>query len=418
MDRWKQLLDEAQEAAKRARQVAEKAQNEDRSFTDQERKQFDDDSELAQSKKTESDQAKADTDRMNSVMALSNAEVERSRDDSPAKSASSLGDHFVKTVGDELTNRKQRFSISAPEFKMGTKVNTDPQVTGGDTGVWGDVLTQVDRRIVEGKRRKLTIADLLSTGTISGQAITYFVEGAMEGDFATVAESGTKPQIHFADPTKTTESLSKVAGFIKESDEMIEDLPFVVSSIDNRLLYQLQLFEEDQLLTGDGVGTNLTGILNRSGIQTMGATTDAAADNANQVFRAMTSVQTGSNLNADAIVMHPTDYQTFRLMRDSNGQYYGGGFFQGQYGDGQVMAEPPMWGLQTVVTPAIASGTVLVGAFATGATVYRKGSVRVEMSNSNQDDFINNLVTIRAEERLALAVRVPAGFVNLTLGTA
>jgi hypothetical protein len=53
--------------------------------------------------------------------------------------------------------------------------------------------------------------------------------------------------------------------------------------------------------------------------------------------------------------------------------------------------------------------------FAQGATVYRKGGVRVESTNSHDDDFTSNLVTVRAEERLALAVRYPAGFCQVTL---
>jgi len=41
--------------------------------------------------------------------------------------------------------------------------------------------------------------------------------------------------------------------------------------------------------------------------------------------------------------------------------------------------------------------------------------VRVEATNSNENDFVNNLVAIRAEERLALAVYIPTAFVKVTL---
>lgn len=324
-----------------------------------------------------------------------------------------LGEHFVKSAGERLLAAKSdgsRFSVSAPEFKA-----------AGDTQLLGTafnpVTTQVDTNIVQGLRRRLQIADLLSQGTISGNAITYYVEGALEGDFTTVAEGAAKPQIHYADPTTVTEALKKIAAFIKESDEMIEDLPFLVSAINNRLLYNLALFEENQVLNGNGVGTNLTGLLNRSGIQTLGVVGDAKAGNADQIFKAMTSVTTGSGLDADGLVIHPTDYQTFRLNKDANGQYYGGGYFQGQYGVGGVAEQPPLWGLRTVVTPAIAAGTVLVGAFQQAATLYRKGGVRVESTNSEGNDFTTNKVTVRAEERVALAARVPAGLVKVTLGT-
>jgi HK97 family phage major capsid protein len=259
--------------------------------------------------------------------------------------------------------------------------------------------------------------DLLGSGSIGANtnAISYFVEGALEGSFSTVAEGGAKPQLHVADPTVVTDALKKIAGFIKLTDEMLEDLDFFVSEINNRLLYALAMYEESQILSGAGTGTTVLGLLNRSGIQT--ETGASLVDNADAVFRAMTKVQTATGLSADGIVIHPTDYQAFRLKKDANNQYFGGGFFQGEYGVGGVLSQPPLWGLRTVVSTAVSAGTVLVGAFSQAATVYRKGGIRVESTNSHVDDFTNNLVTVRAEERIGLAVRRPSAIVKLTLGT-
>lgn len=411
------LKQQREAALKAARDIAEKAKGEGRDMTAEEVAAVDQHLAKADDLATQIKAADESQARMKRLAEIDPGAEEKDGDE-PAQAAS-LGDFYVKTVGDKLVAAKGqggRFSVSSPEFKaLGTKAATDTQLVGS---VFNAVTTQVDTNVVQGLRRRLQIADLLGQGTLTGNALTYFIEGALEGDFTSVAEGAGKPQIHYADPTAVTESLKKIAAFIKESDEMIEDLPFLVSAINNRLLYNLGLFEENQVLNGDGTGTNLRGLLNRSGIQTLGATTDAAAGNADQIFKAMTSVVTGSGLNADGLVIHPTDYQTFRLNKDANGQYYGGGYFQGQYGVGGVDEQPPLWGLRTVVSPAITAGTVLVGAFQQSSTLYRKGGVRVESTNSNGTDFTDNKVTIRAEERVALAVRVPAGLVKVTLGTA
>ena len=328
--------------------------------------------------------------------------------------ASSLGDHFVKSAGDALSVKSgSRFTVSTPEFKAAT----DVQVTGGNTGWAGPILTQVDQNIVTGVRRRLTIEDLLGSETISGTALTYFVENALvEGDFGIVAENGQKPQLHFGDPTPVTEALAKVAGFIKESTELLEDLPFLKSAIDGRLLYQLGLKIEDQLLNGNGTGVNMRGLLNRVGIQTQNRGTLAAPLSvADALFSAITKVETGSGLTADGIVMNPTDYQALRLAKDANEQYYGGGFFAGQYGNGVIQEKPPVWGLRTVVTPAIAVGTALVGAFGQAASVVSKGGVRVDATNSDGTDFINNRLTVLAERRLLLATRMPSALVKVSL---
>lgn len=318
--------------------------------------------------------------------------------------AATLGEHVAKSI---VGNVKigQRGSWSAPEWKAASTMTTPSVIVPG-------MLTDYDRRIVEQPRRRLVVADLLGSETISGTSLTYYVESAtVEGGVGIVAEGGAKPQISFADPTTVTESLSKVAVFYRESDELLEDAAWLASSINNRALYQLALFEENQLLNGNGTSPNMTGIMNRSGIQQQTYTNSIAET----IFRARTLVSQNTMFTADAVIINPADYQTLRLWTDDNGQFYAGGPFTGQYGNGGIMEEPNIWGLRTVVTSAIAQGTALVGAFRLGASVIRKGGVRVEMTNSNEDDFTNNLVTVRVEERLALAVRYPAAFVATSL---
>lgn len=325
--------------------------------------------------------------------------------------ATSLGEHFAKSVGAQgfaSFKAGDRRTVAAPEFKAATDAQSTP-------GVFSPVLTQVDTNIVRGFRRP-TVSNLLGTGTLTGNAVTYFVENPLiDGGFATVPELGLKPQMHFNAPTAVTDSLKKIAAWWDTSDEMIEDVAFWVSEINNRGLYELSLFEEQQLLNGDGKGSNLNGMLNRSGVQTetVAASGDAPQD---AILRAATKVQTATGLTADALIINPLDYQNLRLNKDGNGQYFGGGYFQGEYGNGGILATPNVWGLNTVVSVAVPKGTAVVGALKQATTVYRKGGVRVESTNSDEGKFKTNVVTTRIEERIALAVRVPSAIVKVTLG--
>lgn len=324
--------------------------------------------------------------------------------------AKSLGDHFVKSAGSEVSRFRGggRVAVSAPEFKA----FDDPQLTT-DLGLnaGGVLLTDVDRTIVKGPRRA-TITGLFGQGRISGNSIAYFVEGVREGDFEAVAEAGAMPQVHYELPEMRTDSLSKIAGFIKLSDEMLEDLDFLVSEINGRLVYDLSIEEEAQVISGDGLGANLEGLLNRNGVQV--ANTNAAGL-ADEIFKSMTRITNATGLDADALVINPVDYEGLRLAKDGNQQYMGGGYFQGQYGAGGFAEQPPVWGLRTVVTPAVAVNKPVVGAFNLGGTVYRKGGVSIEATNSDDTDFRNGLVTVRATERIALAVRRPNAFVAITV---
>lgn len=352
-------------------------------------------------------EAEAFQAKVKSIGALHGADGEGG--DAPAKS---LGEFAAKGMKERGVKSGGRFSANLGTF---SKAAASPMVTPSGVSA---ALADVQERLYEGPRRRLVIADLLGQETTSRSAVTYFVESeTVNGAVATVAEGSEKPLISFGDPTPVTESVRKIAAVMKESDEMIDDLPWLASAIDNRGIYLVQLFEEDQLLNGNGSGTNLNGILNRAGILT-GQTATGEPNVADAIFRAMTDISTNSPFTADGIVINPADYQTLRLAKDSNNQYYGGGFFQGQYGNGGVMEQPPIWGLRTVVTPAIAAGTVLVGAFRQGGSVIRRNGLTVEIANQNEDDFVNNRIAIRIEERLALAIRYPKAFAKVTVEAA
>lgn len=328
------------------------------------------------------------------------------------KAARSLGEHLIRTVkAAGLKGGMGQFApVTTPEFRAATDV-----LQAGDR-TDGLVSDDVQQRVVSREAWTPTIASLFAQGQVSGTGIKYFVETPIEGDFAAVAENGLKPQLSMG-YSPVTESLAKIAGFVKESDEFLEDLPFLASVTNGRLLRRLAQREEDMLLNGTGTDPELRGLLNRTGLQTTAAAN--RTDNLNALFRAAMAVQTVTGLVADGIVINPADYQTLRLTQDGNGQYLAGGPFQGAYGNaGGVVFQPPIWGIRTVVSAAVPVGTALVGAFGTAGMVFRKGGVRVEVANQNESDFIHNRVTLRAEERLGLAVYVPAGFNRVTFSTA
>lgn len=315
-------------------------------------------------------------------------------DPTEKKAARTLGDHFVEAV--KAANVGKKFSVTAPAFKAASDTQTSP---AGAVGF----ATTYDRRVVEGARTPLVIRDLFGAEQISGSTLVYLVEGAMQGAPAVTAEGAEKPQIHFADPTQKTVSLAKVACHIKESDEYIEDYPFLASAINGRLLYELSLVEQGKLVTD---------LLDTSGIQTgTYAAAGTATDIADAILQAAMDVQAQTGFAADAVAMNPADWYTLRIGKDGDDRYYGNGYFGDQ-------AIPNLWGIPVCVSASIASGTIVVGAFKTCGSVVTHGGVSVEAVNTNEDDFVKNLMTIRAEERLALAVRRPAGFKKLTKASA
>ena len=87
------------------------------------------------------------------------------------------------------------------------------------------------------------------------------------------------------------------------------------------------------------------------------------------------------------------------------------------YGNTQVAEEPPLWGLRSVPSQATAEGLIVVGAWRLGGSVLRNGGRTVEVTNSNEADFINGRVTFRTTERVGLKVPYPAAFMKLKSAT-
>ena len=304
-------------------------------------------------------------------------------------SAKTLGEFAAKNLDVTRVLSGDAKSAATPYgFKAATDVHTSPQL---------DVL---DQNVVS-LQRELTIRDLFGAETISGNALTYYVLGETEGAPSVVAQGGLKPQIHVPYEPKT-EPLVKIAAWFKESDELLADAAFLESAINARGVYEHNLFVEGYLVSK---------LLATSGIQT-----DTGVD-ADGILKNAMGIREETGYAADALVINPTDYAKYRVAKDSNLQYYGGGYFYGPYGNMGVTEQPGLWGLRTVVTPAVEAGTAIVGAFKAGGSVVTKAGegLRVEVATENQDDFVKNCVTVLIEERLLLATRVPAAFCKLTL---
>jgi HK97 family phage major capsid protein len=282
---------------------------------------------------------------------------------------------------------------------------------------------QVVPGVVETLFQQLHLADLMLSGVASTSTIRYVNEGTATSGAAGVAEGGTKPESTLGLSTKD-EPLKKIATFLPISSELLEDAPAVQQFITGRLSYFIRIEEERQLLRGQSTGnTNeVQGLLyNRSVPVYTGGTAD---NKAVQMFKALNSVRGSAYIEPDWIVMSPSDYQVIRLLTDTAGQFFGGGPFLGPYGgpqgpvgaSGQIVGNDMLWGKPLYVSAALSAGTALIGTVA-NAQIWRRGGVSVEASNSHGSFFQLNLVALRAEERLALAVYRASGFCEVRLAT-
>lgn len=326
-----------------------------------------------------------------------------------------LGQRAVAAVKAAGATRGERFNASTetkadgdePATPSTPATSANPGPNMNPTGDYAVAVTETRLDVLQGARRETTIADLFAQETTDSAAITYFSEGAVDGSISTVAEGGKYPEIAFGEPVEHTDPVKKIGCLYRDTDELLEDAPRLASSIDNRADYLMNVEEEDQIISGDGKGTNIVGLLNRSGLQL--AEFETLPGLIDQIKSAKVGIkQNTPRFKADTVLINDNLWDQITSEKDDIGRYLAADPFKD---DGDC---PKLWGLKVEPTQAVDEDTVVVGAFKASGAVIRRGGRNVDISNSDSDDFSNGRIAIRPSERLALAIYYPAGFVVIT----
>jgi HK97 family phage major capsid protein len=309
-----------------------------------------------------------------------------------------------KSMGFQLIESEKAKSGLAEIGKSKGKFQMDVKaITSASNSAGQGVNPQMLPGVLTLPQRRLTIRDLVMPGSTNSNLVRYLKETGFTNNAAPVAEGTRKPESNIT-YALTDASVKKIAHFIKASSEILEDFPALQSQIDGRLTYGLDLLEENQLLKGSGAGNNLNGIY-----------TQATAYSAPIVISGATRIDTLrlmllqaelAEYPSDGIVLNPTDWTSIELLKDTTGQYI--------IGNPQGTLSPTLWSRPVVSTQAMTADTALVGAFKMGAQIFDRSDAGIVISTENEDDFVNNLVTILIERRLTLAVYRPEAFIKNT----
>jgi HK97 family phage major capsid protein len=268
----------------------------------------------------------------------------------------------------------------------------------------GGALVQTERvGVILAPQRRLTIRDLVAPGTTGSNAVEYVRETGFTNNAAIVGEGLAKP---YSDLTFALENANvrTIAHLFKGSRQILDDAAALQSYIDARARYGLLLAEEAQLLYGNGTGNNLKGIIPQAQAYAPPAGIVVEAEQRIDRIRLALLQAMLAEFPSTGIVLNPIDWAAIELLKDGEGRYI--------IGKPQDGTAPRLWNLPVVETQAIVQDQFLVGAFSLAAQIYDRMGIEVLVSTENDKDFENNMVTIRAEERLAFAVYRPEAFVT------
>jgi hypothetical protein len=325
-----------------------------------------------------------------------------------------LGQSFTESEAFKATNWAGRFKIQHTyngrlEFRntppVPTPLAAPPPVTEGTSG-----LVIFPRRVawVQPPEFPLVMRDLLDVIPLTGtNAVEYVTEHWTENPDYQVTE-GTRKAQSGVSYTDATAMVRTIAHFIKVSRQMLADVPYVQTSIDQRMVYLVLRKEDLEVLYGDNSAGHLNGLMPQATHLAIPAGISALVTTFMDAVAAAITQIANNGYIATAIVMHPTDWAGLQLTKTTLGTY----ILQGPgYGPPQAISQKTLWGLPVVTSINMKVGEFLVGAFPGNAALFDREQAIVEISFENEDDFVNNLCTIRCEERVTLAVYVPLAFV-------
>lgn len=295
---------------------------------------------------------------------------------------------------------------------VGMKAIISALTTDADGSAGDLIVPQRLPGIIAPPQRRLTVRSLITPGRTSSNAIQYVKETGFTNAAATVSETSgaAKPQSDIKFDIMNT-PVTTIAHWVLATKQILDDVPQLQSYIDGRLRYGLAFVEDNQLLNGSGTGTDLNGIYTQATAYAAPIIPTSAGNLTKiDVIRLAMLQAFLAEFPATGIVMHPSDWADIELTKTDDGAYL--------FANPQGGVDPRLWRLPVVETQAMTLDKFLVGAFQLGAQVFDREDANVEISTEDSDNFRKNLVTIRAEERLALAVYRPEAFIKGDYGDA
>lgn len=256
------------------------------------------------------------------------------------------------------------------------------------------------------------IAPTFLQGTTQQNAVPYMVETVTSEGAAETAEGATKPaaDISFAESSAPVEN---IAVTLQVTNQLLEDVGFMQAYVEGRLRLFVANREDNQLINGDGIAPNITGILTVAGTNAGSFSIAAHATDGtvgtDEIYDGIVSIRQAF-LDASSVGMAAATWAEFQKAKDANNNYLLGG-------PGST-APPRIWGVPVVVNerfPAYAATNEAIAVWAReAAMVVRRNTISLAISDSHASTFTSNVLTFRAEQRVAFPIFRPAGITVIT----
>lgn len=309
--------------------------------------------------------------------------------------AKSVGEMFTKGAKDGLEAMRTGSALNAKHHIKAPIANvpTAGRQLGGNTDVG----------FMDQPYAALRVRDLLAKGRLDTDVLTYTQELAATNAAKIVAEGAPKPESGLTYVQKTINP-QVVAHWVEVTRQALSDNGFLESQINQRLLYMLREKEEELLLLNAGANGEFKGLVPSAAAFDVAALTDVTKVQPFDILRLAMAQSVLNNYPVDGFVLNPQDLAKIQLVKDDVGGYIIGN-------PASPAGINSLWGVPTAESSKMTAGEFLGGNFAMGATLFDRWDATVT-AGFKGNDFTSNLITLLAEERIALAVYSNKAFIT------
>lgn len=308
-----------------------------------------------------------------------------------------------KSLGQAIAEHDSLKAFREAGAKGTCRIEVNNVITSASGSAGGLITTQREGEIVSLRRRAPRIRSLLNQGRTTSNMVEYAKQTVRTNNAGVVADTTLKPESDYQ-WGKADAPVRTIAHWVPISRNTLDDAAQLQTELDSELRYGLDIAEDEELLNGDGTGEHLDGL--RANAVAYGAPFSIDNETPIDTLRLALLQLELQDYAGDGFILNPMEWARIELTKDANGQYVFANVLQ--------LAGPVLWGRQVVSTTAMDAGDFMAGEFGVAATIYDRMDTEVLFSTEDRDNFVKNMITARAEKRLALGVKRPAAMVDGT----
>ena len=294
-------------------------------------------------------------------------------------------------------------SDSFAAYKSGTTTKARHEVKTAIVNDGNDTSRHFQVDGVQGvSLRQLAIAPSILQGSTDSNIIYFSRENSFTNNADGQGAEGTTKAESAVDIAEVNKPVITVAHTIPVSKQALDDSSFLSSYLDMRMAHGVRSKIDAQIVGGLSASGQISGWADSNSTATDPTSTGNIFGLANKM---KTEIET-ADFMPDFFYMNPTDFAAMEITQRGTGDaaYVAASGAINYVNNGMTLL---LWGIPVIKSNNVPAGTIYCKSRMADQLFTRQSTV-VEMSEHDGDNFKQNMVTVRAEARAALAVYAPA----------